>query len=103
MNLFYNEFLHSSINLLVLLLIWEKVTFAGMQSSICSGYSEATCYRLARLFSKMVRVQSVFEPGPTPTGLKRNFMIMKVIAEEGEVAKCIKKLNNCFWKGGTWC
>jgi hypothetical protein len=76
-----------------------------MQSSIyCSGYSEATCATdLRDLFSKMVRVQSVFEPGPTPTGLKRNFMIIKVIAEEGEVAKCIKKLNNCFWKGGTLC
>lgn len=75
------------------------------QASIfCSGYSDATsASELRHLFGKMVRVQSVFEPAPTPTGLKRHFMIMKVVAAEEEVAKCVKKLNNCYWKGGTLC
>ena len=67
-----------------------------------SGFSESTTLQdLRALFGKVVHIESMYMPGPSPTGLKRNFAVLKSSSDPGEVAKCVKKLNNCLWKGGT--
>ena len=67
-----------------------------------SGFSEATSPAdLRSLFDKVVDIESLYIPGPTPTRLKRRFCILRSTSDSSEVAKCVRKLNNCMWKGGT--
>ena len=55
---------------------------------------------LQELISKLLEVTGVHEPGPTATGMKRAFAIVRVTAADtAAVAACARKLNNCQWKG----
>ena len=67
-----------------------------------SGFVDSTTLQdLCALFGKLVQIESIYTPGPSLTGLKRRFAMLKSTSDPSEVAKCIKKLNNCLWKGGT--
>ena len=58
---------------------------------------------LKDLFGKLLSVTSVHFAAnePTLTGWKRAFAILHVSMDNGEgnVRKCVRKLNNCLWKG----
>jgi hypothetical protein len=51
------------------------------------------------LFSKVCPVQEVYFPGPTSTGLRRDFAIVTVEGDSDAVKKCAKSLNGSLWKG----
>ena len=73
-----------------------------MSNIFVSGFIDSTTQQdLRTLFGKVVQIESIYMPGPSPTGLKRKFAMLKSSSDQSEVAKCIKKLNKCFWKGGT--
>jgi hypothetical protein len=40
-------------------------------------------------------------PSPvTPTGISRNFAVVRCVGDDKKFEQCIKVLNNCFWKNG---
>lgn len=57
---------------------------------------------LQSLVQRIAAVQEVYIPGPTETGIHRGFAIVRLVDNEDStlVGKCVKKLDNCIWKGG---
>jgi len=55
---------------------------------------------LRELVGKLLAVSSVYVPAAPPTGLKRAFAMVRVLAADvADIAACARKLNNCQWKG----
>lgn len=60
-----------------------------------------TTQDIGDLFNRVGKVEDVYMPGPTPTGLFRDFAIVTLgFSSEEDIPKCSKTLNNVLWKGG---
>ena len=52
------------------------------------------------LVQRVAPLEEVYFPGPTLTGVFRNFAVVRLIESQNNIAEiCVKKLNSCIWKG----
>ena len=59
-----------------------------------------TIHDIEGLFNRVGEVEEVYLPGPSPTGLFRDFAIVTMtFPSENDISKCSKTLNNVLWKG----
>jgi len=61
--------------------------------------SQTTAQDLSDLFSKVTAVKDVYIPGPSITGLRRDFGIVAIEGDSEEAKKCAKSFSGSLWKG----
>lgn len=54
---------------------------------------------LTILLQKTVQVHDLYIPGPTLTGLRRDFAIIAILGDESMASNCVKTFNGCYLMG----
>lgn len=61
--------------------------------------TDATVADFTALFGRLCPVLDVYIPGPTPTGIRRNFVIVTLEADESNLKNYMKTFNGILWMG----